>query len=107
MTLIKFFIPFVFISILWSNNSWAQSLSDYDTRSLDKYLQSLTSSETIPGMVTMVANKKKVIYKSVFGFNSISNNDTLLIDDIFDIASMTKAITCVVIMQLYEQGRLS
>jgi methyl acetate hydrolase len=107
MTLIKFFIPFVFISVLWSNNIRAQSLSVYDIKSLDKYLQSLTSSETIPGMVTIVANKKKVIYKSVSGFNSISNNDTLLIDDIFDIASMTKAITCVVIMQLYEQGRLS
>lgn len=106
MTLVKFFIPFVFISFLWSNNILAQSLSDYDTRSLDKYLQSLTSSETVPGMVTMVANKKKIIYKSVSGFNSISNHDTLLIDDIFDIASMTKAVTCVVIMQLYEQGRL-
>ena len=102
----KLFILTGFISLLFSNNINAQSLSVYDTRTLDKYLQSLTTTETVAGLVTMVANKKRVIYKSVSGFNSISKNDTLLIDDIFDIASMTKAITCVVIMQLYEQGRL-
>ena len=106
MTFMKLFILAGFIFLLFSNKINAQSLSVYDTRTLDKYLQSLTTTETVPGLVTMVANKKRVIYKSVSGFNSISKNDTLLIDDIFDIASMTKAITCVVIMQLYEQGRL-
>jgi len=106
MTITRFLSCTAVIFLLSFYDTNAQSLSQNDQNELGQYLHMQVAAEAVPGMVVMVANKKKVIYKSAVGFNSISNNDTLLIDDIFNIASMTKAITSVVIMQLYEQGRI-
>jgi len=103
---IRFLIYTAVIFLLSFDHTNAQSLSQNDQKELNQLLHMQAAAQDIPGMVIMVANKKKVIYKSAVGFNSISNRDTLLIDDIFNIASMTKAITSVVIMQLYEQGRI-
>ena len=46
------------------------------------------------------------MYKNAFGMNSIKSNSALNIDDIFAIASMTKDVTAVAVMQLYEQRRI-
>src|SRR5215831_11868889 len=98
------YFAFVFFSIGYAH---AQTFTTDDINEINYSLKLQASTQSVPGVLMMVANKKNIIYKSVSGFNSVSKNDTLRIDDIFNIASMTKAITSVVIMQLYEQGRIS
>lgn len=106
MVNIKFFSSIVVLYTLATCCASAQSLSMDEIDSADQCLLTQISTGGVPGLVAVVANKKKIIYKKAFGFNSIANNDTLRTDDIFNIASMTKAVTSVIIMQLFEQGRI-
>ena len=59
------------------------------------------------GMVTLLAHKGKVIQLSALGFQDVESQKPMKEDTIFQIASMTKPITCVGIMILAEDGLLS
>ena len=58
----------------------------------------------IPGAVALVSRKGETIYHKSFGFADIEAQKAMQNDSIFRIASMTKAVTTVGVMQLYEQG---
>ena len=56
-------------------------------------------------MVTVV-NKDGVLYHEAFGKSSTLRNAPMAKDTIFNIASMTKAVTSVAIMMLVDEGKL-
>ncbi len=59
----------------------------------------------IPGAVALVARKGKIVYHKAFGSADNSRGRALRPDDIFRIASQTKAITATAVMMLWEEGR--
>ena len=59
----------------------------------------------IPGIVTIVSRKGKIVYYKAFGKRGVQDETPLAKDDLFRIYSMTKPVTAVAIMQLYEQGK--
>ena len=61
----------------------------------------------IPGAVALIVRDGKTVYHEAFGYADIASKRPMKTDDIFRIASMTKAITSVGVMMLYEQGELS
>ena len=61
----------------------------------------------IPAAAAMVAGADKVIYSGAFGRRDAASGQPVKADAIFNIASMTKAITCAAAMQMVEQGKLS
>lgn len=60
----------------------------------------------IPGVVAMAANSEGVIYRGTFGQSDRASNKPMEEDNLFRIASMTKPITTVAVMQLVEQGKI-
>ncbi len=60
----------------------------------------------LPGGIFLIARHGEIAYYKNFGYRSTAQDDPYQKDDIFRIASMTKAITTVSIMQLYENGKL-
>ncbi|MEE9373426.1 MAG: serine hydrolase domain-containing protein [Saprospiraceae bacterium] len=75
-----------------------------DVAKIDAFIQSYIDEGKLPGGTFYAAHKGKVIYHKSFGNKYVATAYTN--NDIYRIASMTKAITTVAIMQLYEQGRL-
>lgn len=73
---------------------------------MDDLIQQYIDNKWLPGGVFLVARKGTIVYFKSFGNRTDQRNDPYRNDDIFRIASMTKAITTVSIMQLYEQGKL-
>ena len=69
---------------------------------LDEYVSQALTDTIIPHGTFLVAKNNKVVYFKSFGDQK--PNDALQNDDIFRLASMTKAITAVSIMQLAEKG---
>lgn len=65
--------------------------------------QSIADGE-IPGAVALVARNDTVVYFKSFGFADIASEKPMQEDSIFRIASMSKAVTSVAVMMLYEQG---
>jgi len=59
----------------------------------------------IPGVVALVARNGKIVYHKAFGTSDAQSKRTLQRDDIFRMASQTKAITATAVMMLWEEGR--
>jgi len=72
----------------------------------DELITSTISKGELPGGVFVVVRKGKIVYFKHYGFRTNDHKVKYQNDDIFRIASMTKAVTTVAIMQLYERGKL-
>ena len=64
---------------------------------LDDVLRGAVEQRRVPGVVAMVATADGIAYEGAFGFPK---------DAIFAIASMTKPVTSVAVMQLVEAGKV-
>ena len=67
-------------------------------------IDSAIKERQIPGAVALVARNGKIVYLEAFGMADNETGRILKSDDIFRIASQTKAITSTAVMQLWEQG---
>ena len=72
---------------------------------IDKMLKQSIDSGWIAGAVGFIARDGKIVYDKSFGVSNVETKRLMHTDDIFRIASQTKAITSVAIMMLFEEGR--
>lgn len=63
------------------------------------------SKGEIPGIVALVARNGKIVYYKAFGKADNQSGRNLKRDDIFRIASQSKAITSTAVMMLWEEGK--
>jgi CubicO group peptidase (beta-lactamase class C family) len=73
---------------------------------LHRGMQAIVDRKEAAGIVTLVARDGKVVDVHATGFQDLESKTPMREDTIFRIASMTKPITSVAIMMLYEEGRL-
>ncbi len=73
---------------------------------LSTFLGDAVARGDVPGIVAIVVDRDKVLYHEAFGKQNVAKNVPMAKDTIFRIASMTKAVTSVGVMQLVEQGKL-
>ena len=71
---------------------------------IDKVMQQYVDEGKVAGAVTLVARRGKVVYHEAFGRSDIKADKPMTTDALFRIASMSKPITAVAVMMLYEQG---
>ena len=71
---------------------------------IDAVINAEIASGKIPGAVALVARNGQLAYFKSFGFADIDAQTPMQKDNIFRLASMTKAITSVGAMILYERG---
>ena len=71
---------------------------------IDAMAQKYIQDEKFPGGVILVARRGVIVYYKSFGYRTPEKKELYKNSDIFRIASMSKAITTVGIMQLYERG---
>ena len=74
---------------------------------IDASLRGAVERKEIPGVVALVTDKKGVLYESAFGVADVGTGRPLKTDALFRIASMTKPVTSVALMQLVEQGKIA
>ena len=67
-------------------------------------MQRYVDKGLVPGVVTMVARRGKVVYLDSVGYRDAESKAPMTNDTIFRIASMTKPIASVALMMLYEEG---
>src|SRR5262249_18985120 len=79
---------------------------DGSGRRIDEVLRDAVEEKRLPGVVAMVAQGDAVVYQGAFGKQCAAKGVPMATDSIFRIASMTKAVTSVAVMQLVERGRV-
>jgi CubicO group peptidase (beta-lactamase class C family) len=72
---------------------------------IDRMVQEHVQSKKIPGAVLLIARNGKVVHHQAFGFSDLEKQIPLKRDDIFRIASQTKAITSLAMLMLWEEGK--
>ena len=74
---------------------------------LQKALDEALADQQVGGAVAMIGNADTVLASAQAGLSDPDTGKPMALDGIFQIASMTKAITSVAAMQLVERGLLS
>ena len=77
-----------------------------DAAAIDAILRAAVERKDVPGVVALVTNRDRVLYQGAFGVADVGTGRKLTTDALFRIASMTKPITSLALMQLVEQGKL-
>lgn len=72
---------------------------------LDQLFQTFFNNEGV-GCATLISQNGKIIYQKGFGNIDIELGIQAKPDNVFRIGSITKQFTAIVILQLYEQGKL-
>ncbi|GAB3541291.1 serine hydrolase domain-containing protein [Spirosoma fluminis] len=72
---------------------------------LDTWLQSLIDQDIAPNAVTFVAHRGKIVHYKAFGYSNLENKTPLRRDDLYRIASQSKAITTTTLMTLFEEEK--
>jgi CubicO group peptidase (beta-lactamase class C family) len=72
---------------------------------IDSMLLGSIEKNQIPGAVALIARNGKIVYYKAFGMAENESNRSLKREDIFRIASQTKAITSTAVMMLWEEGK--
>jgi CubicO group peptidase (beta-lactamase class C family) len=73
---------------------------------IDKIVQQYVDSGWINGAIALVAKNGKIVYYKGIGYDDKELKQPMKKDAIFRIASQTKAITSVAVMQLVEEGKI-
>jgi CubicO group peptidase (beta-lactamase class C family) len=72
---------------------------------LDEHFHRLVDEGKIAGVVTWVARRGQVVHHDAYGMADIAANRPMTEDAYFYVYSMTKPITSVALLMLYEEGR--
>ena len=67
-------------------------------------MQDYVDEGRIPGLLTVVARRGKIVHFETVGMRDVENNKPVEADTIYRIHSMSKPITSVAVMMLYEEG---
>lgn len=73
---------------------------------IGKTINADIASGHLPGAVLLIARRNKIVYYEAFGYRDKVAGVPMTTDTMFGVASMTKPMTAVAALQLYEQGRL-
>src|SRR5215469_4351196 len=68
-------------------------------------MQRETDEKRLPGIVTLLMRHGKVVDERTYGVKDIASGAPMSPDTIFRIYSMTKPVTGVAMMMLYEEGK--
>ncbi len=71
---------------------------------LNKVMNEYVEKGKLPGAVTLIARRGGIAHFETYGYMNIEENKKMQKDTMFRIASMSKAITSVAVMILYEEG---
>src|SRR5881398_541891 len=72
---------------------------------LDDYMAKTVSDGRVAGMTTLLARHGKVVEFKTYGKTSLATGEPMPKDEIFRIYSMSKPLTGVAMMILFEQGK--
>ena len=97
----------VFVSIISCNNKTKTISSAHKTKQLDSLFIAAVTNGEIPGAVILITKNQKEVVHKAYGFSDLENKIKLKENAIFRLASMTKALTAVAVLQLNERGLLN
>jgi CubicO group peptidase (beta-lactamase class C family) len=88
-----------------ANADAVAGMSKQRLQRLDDYFHRLVDEGKIAGVVTWIARRGQVVHEDAYGMADIEAKRPMSKDSYFYVYSMTKPITSVALLMLYEEGR--
>lgn len=82
------------------------TLSAQNFTKIDSIINAEIQLNNIAGGVAYVYHNNKVVYDKAFGFANLAKQSKMEVDNIFRIASQTKAIVSIAFLQIVENGKI-
>ena len=113
MKKISLFLLFLGVSLgacaqgitLQVGNPVSEKFSVERLQRIDHLIEDNIDSGYVNGAVALIARNGKIVYNKSFGIADVEQKKLMENDNIFRIASQTKAITSVAVMMLFEEGK--
>jgi len=97
---------FLFLIAIGCANPKSSYLDLDRLKKIDDLISEDIKENKIPGAVVLVGNEDEIIFEKAYGIKNPETNENYNVDDIFRIASMTKAITSIGVLKLWEEGKI-
>lgn len=75
-------------------------------RSFDQLMRSMIQEHQVPGAALAVSRHGKILYQRAFGFADRDKQQLVKPNSLFRIASVSKPLTAIAILKLYEQSKI-
>ena len=92
--------------VLFTSTSFAFRNNLPASNALTSKLQEFIQAHQLAGAVALVSRSGRVVYEEAVGSQNLETGKPMRSDTIFDIRSMTKAVTAVAVMCMVEDGKL-
>ena len=101
------------ISSTFADSNWpteeagatAAGFTEQGIDALDAAMEKIVADQDVAGMVWLLAKDGEVATFETAGLNSVDTQTPMEMDSLFRIYSMTKPVTGVALMMLYEEGK--
>lgn len=97
--------PLVFADSLELVKPEQVGISSQRLARVEQVAQRYVDQQRVPGIVTLISRRGQPVQSSVLGQMGLDNDAPMQLDTLFRIFSMTKAVTAVGALILYEQGQ--
>jgi len=85
--------------------AWTAGYSQVN-KELDHFVYHFWVNKNVPSVSVGILSKGKIVYQNAVGYSDLENTTFANPKTIYRIASISKSITAVAIMQLYEKGKI-
>lgn len=100
-------VAFMGLVMLFSKPAYAQTKAFNSERleKIDAVINKHITASHISGATALILKNGEIVYNKAFGYADLEAKKTMQTDDIFRIASQSKAITSLAVMMLWENGK--
>jgi CubicO group peptidase (beta-lactamase class C family) len=105
-TLIAFLLfLYGFVASAQTQKNSVQGFDSERLSRIDNYINDLIKAKRIAGANALIIRNSQTVYNKSFGYADLESERKMKYDDIFRIASQTKAITSLAALMLWEEGK--
>jgi len=83
-----------------------EGMSDADLNLIDSKLNAYISQQSVPGLSIAVSKGERLVFAKGYGYADTSTKEPVTPDSVFRIASISKPVTAVALMELVEAGKV-
>ena len=99
-------VSFYLVQMIFISDLYAQNESEILKQKLNAYLSDYRKDKLIPGISAGISVNNNIFWLGTAGQSDVENNVPVTTSSHFRIASVSKSITAVAIIQLVEKGRI-
>ncbi len=103
----KLITNFVIITLLFFQSKAQTGLYVPQLANFDTALMNIMSTYNVPGGQMAITYQGRLVYSRGFGFANTASQDSVQPNNIFRVASISKTVTGIAFMKLFEQGLIN